>query len=155
MPETSSTRQSNHPKFSAAEARVLMPAIYAAMIMTALADGSVGQNEKDALVEMFYIDQRRNMSPQDVLTLLQQLINAIALNKEQWSRLFEEAKGLRGELKIEILRACAKMAHMDDGTMWPEEKERLDSIASWIEIDPQDKEVWDAEYRRVQEGEIA
>lgn len=136
------------------EAAVLFPAAHIAMMMTALADGSLGQNEKDALVEVFYAGHRWHWTPQAVLTNLQMIVDAIVLNKEHWPKLFEEARGLSGKSKIEILRACAKMAHMDDGAICPEEQQRIDSIAMWIEIEPQDLETWNAEYRRVKEGDI-
>jgi len=141
--------QDVYPKMRPGDAGVLYPAAFNAMVMTALADGPLGQNEKDALVEVFYAANRWNMSPQAVLTNLQTLIDALILNKEHWPELFEKARGLSGESKIDILRACAKMAHMDDGQIGPEEQKRIDSIASLIEIESQDLERWNEEYRRV------
>lgn len=146
--------QDDYPKMRPGDAGVLYPAAHIAMMMTALADKFLGQSEKDALVEVFYAANRWNMSPQKVLTTLQKLVDAIALNKDHWQKLFEKARGLSGESKIDILRACAKMAHIDDGKMWPEEREGIDDIASWLEIEPQDLEAWKAEYRHVQEGDI-
>ena len=128
------------PKLPDGEAAVLFPAIHIAMMLTALADGYVGQNEKDALVQVFYAGHRWHMSPQAALTNLQTLVTVIETNKEIWPTLFEKAQGLSGESKIEILRACTKMAQMDDGEVGPKEQEMIDRIASWIKIEPHDYE---------------
>ena len=134
------------------EAAVLFPAVHIAMMLTALADKYVGQNEKDALVQVFYAGHRWHMSPQAALTNLQTLVTVIEMNEELWPTLFENAQGLSGESKIEILRACTKMALMDDGEIGPEEEERIDRIASWIKIEPQDFDKWKAEYRQVKKA---
>lgn len=138
-----------YTKLSDDEAAILFPAIHIAMMITALADGPLGQNEKDALIEVFYAGHRWHMSPRVVLTKVQTLVNLIKLNEAAWPTLFEQAKGLSGNSKIEILRTCAKMAHMDDGAIGPEEQEAMDSISSMIKIEPQDLEAWQAEYQSV------
>jgi tellurite resistance protein len=149
---TPSTRD-GYSKIPADEAAVLFPALHMAMVMTALADGPLGQNEKDVLVEVFYAGHRGRMSPQAVLTTLQTIVDAIDQNEGHWPKLFQEARRLSGESKIEILRACAKMAHIDDGEMGPKEELRIASIGDLIEISAQDLETWNAEYRRVKEGD--
>lgn len=140
-------------KIPQAEAAVLFPALHMAMVMTALADGPIGQNERDVLVGLFYTSHRWSISPQAALTALQRIVDAIDQNKEYWPRLFQEARRLSGESKIEILRACARMAHIDDGEMGPEEELRIASIGDLIEISAQDLETWNAEYTRVKEGD--
>jgi hypothetical protein len=78
------------------------------------------------------------MSPQAALTTLQGIIDAMDQGKGHWSRLLQDARGLSGESKIEILRTCKQMALMDDGEMGLEEEVRIASIASAIGIEPQD-----------------
>lgn len=125
-------------KIPQAEAAVLVPALHMAIMMTALADGPIGQNERGVLVGLFYASHRWSMSPQAALTTLQNIVDAITNNEGYWPRLFQDARGLPRESKIEILRACRQMALMDDGEMGLEEEIRIASIASWIEIEPQD-----------------
>jgi hypothetical protein len=134
---TPSTRD-GYSKVPADEAAVLFPALHMAMMMTAFADGFLGQKEKDVLVNVFYAGHRWRLSPQAVLTTLQNILDAIDQSKGHWARLFQDARGLSLESKIEILRACRQMALMDDGEMGLEEEIRIASIASWIEIEAQD-----------------
>lgn len=144
-----------YPEMREGDAGVLVPVSRMAMVMTALADGPISQNEKDALVEVFYAGNRWNLSPQMLLTLLQRTVDATILaGKDLWPVMLERARGLSGPSKIQVLHTCAKMAHMD-GDMLPEEKRRIDSIASWIGIEPQDLETWRSEYRHAVKGDGA
>jgi len=140
-------------KIPHAEAAILFPVLHMAMVMTALADGPLGQNERDVVVGLFYASHRWHMSPQAVLTMLQRIVDAIDLNEEHWPKLLDPARGLPGDSKIEILRACTKMANIDDGQIGPEEELRIASIGDWIEISAHDLEAWNVEYRRVKEGD--
>lgn len=144
-----------YPEMREGDAGVLTPAMLMAMVMTALADGPISQNEKDALVEVFYAGNRWNMSPQMLLAHLQRTVNAtILVGEERWPVMLERARGLSGPSKIQVLHACAKMARID-GDMLPEEELRIESIASWIGIEPQDLETWRSEYRRAMKGDGA
>lgn len=137
-----------YPEMREGDAGVLAPAMLMGMVMTALADGPLSQNEKDALVEVFYAGNRWNMSPRTLLAHLQRTVDGtILVGEEHWPTMLEKARGLSGPSKIQVLHACAKMAHMD-GDMTPEEELRIESIASWIGIERQDLETWRSEYRR-------
>lgn len=102
--------QDDYPRMRPGDAGVLYPAAHMAMMMTALADKFLGQSEKDALVEVFYAANRWNMSPQTVLTTLQKLVDAIALNEDHWQKLLR---------KHEDCQANRKLTFYERAQRWP------------------------------------
>lgn len=142
-----------YPEMREGDAGVLVPTMLMSMVLTALADGPISQNEKDALIEVFYAGNRWNMSPLMLLAHLQRTVDAtILVGEKHWPAMLEPARGLSGPSKIQVLHACAKMAQMD-GDMLPEEDVRIESIASWIGIEPRDLETWRSEYRSAVKGD--
>lgn len=135
----------DYPSMREGDAGVLVPAMMMAMVMTALADGDLGQSEKDALVEVYYSGHRWDMSPQAALARLQQTVDLTKRAGEKiWPLMLEPARGLSAPSKLEVLNVCATTARLD-GPICPEEEQMIESIAAWIGVERDAFETWRAE----------
>jgi tellurite resistance protein len=133
------------------EAKILAPAMLMAMVMTALADGPLGQNEKDAVVEVYYAGHRWDTSPQSALARLQETVKLTnQVGEKLWPLMLEQARGLSAPSKLEVLNVCVTTARLD-GPICPEEERMIESIATWIGVERDDFETWRAERLRAEE----
>jgi tellurite resistance protein len=135
----------DYPSMREGDAGVLAPTMMMAMVMTALADGDLGQREKDALVEVYYSGHRRDMSPQAALARLQEIVRLTKhLGEKLWPKMLEGARGLSAPSKLEVLHVCATTARLD-GPVCPEEERMIESIATWIGVERDAFETWRVE----------
>lgn len=126
------------------DAGILVPAMMMAMVMTALADGPLGQNEKDAVVEVYYAGNRRDMSPHAALARLQETVRLTKHAGEKvWPMMLEGARRLSAPSKLEVLNVCATTARLD-GPICLEEEQMIESIATWIGVERDAFETWRA-----------
>lgn len=140
-----------YPQMREGEAKILAPAMLMAMVMTALADGPLGQNEKDAVVEVYYAGHRWDMSPHAALARLQDTVKLTQdVGENVWALMLEQARGLSAPSKLEVLNVCATTARLD-GPICPEEERMIESIAAWIGVERDDFEAWRTERLRAEE----
>lgn len=146
-------RDDYHPEIPEGDAGILMPAMTMAMVMTALADGPLGQSEKGFLLQIFYAGNRFELTPRKTLTRLQEAVDTtILIGIDHWPDMLQKARALTTASKIELMEACGKIAAVD-APVCKEEIERIDSIASWVGIGPADYARWKNEFRRITENE--
>lgn len=141
----------HYPQMREGDAGILAPAMLMAMVMTALADGPLGQNEKDAVVELYYAGHRWDMSPHAALARLQETVKLTKqVGEKVWPLMLEQARGLSAPSKLEVLNVCATTARLD-GPICPEEEQMIEPIATWIGVERDDFETWRAERLRAEE----
>lgn len=113
-----------------------------ALTLVAMADGRIGQREKDMMVGLLRRGGGRRHHPAELLTHLQTHVNLVLSGPSSvWPTFFDQGRSLPLELKELILSGCAKMAFAD-GRLQDVERRLIDTIALSMGLSEQELRVW-------------
>lgn len=114
-----------------------------ASIIVGLADGTLTHEKKDRLVELAGTGMARNSLPGDILTAVEKHTSAVVeMGRDAWPATMRSlTDNLSGESKKIILHGAGNMA-LTDGNISEREKEVIQRMAFWIQVEEDDFNDW-------------